>query len=531
MAGRSATDAIVRGRCAISVNDPGHRTPAGWRRVALLDVAELGTGHTPSREHPEYWDGDVAWIGIRDARVHHGGVILDTDQHVTKLGLANSAARLLPANTVCLSRTASVGYVVKMGREMATSQDFVTWTCSEALDPDFLMKALLAEGDDIRRFGEGSTHTTIYFPEVKAFHIDLPPAAEQRRIVAKLEVVTARLARARAELDAIPALVTRHKQRLLSDALSGNLTCNWRADRDQADVGEVLRNIRDLRVQDRRLSKRLAINGGPCGLPPSWAWVSPDELADDAQYSLGIGPFGSNLLQSDYMATGVRLIFVRDIRRGRFDAQGARYVSAEKAVDLSQHTVMGGEVLITKMGDPPGDTALYPSGAGLAVITSDCVKLKPDPRLATAAFLVLAIRADIVKAQLLAITAGVAQQKISLERFRTLALPVPPLEEQAEIARLLGIAFARADCLEAEAARGGALLDRLEASILAKAFKGELVPQDPKDEPASVLLERIKAARNQQAQSRPKRGGKASVPKAPREKAVMTKSRQDEELR
>ena len=219
MAGRAATDAIIRGRCAISVNDPGHALPMGWLRVPLTDIAELGTGHTPSRLHPEYWDGDVAWIGIRDAGEHHGGIIYDTTQHVTELGLANSAARLLSKDTICLSRTASVGYVVKMGRAMATSQDFVTWSCSEVLDPDYLMQALLAEGDDIRRFGEGSTHTTIYFTEVKAFHIDLPPLAEQRRIVARLAALTARIARARAELERIVALGGSNKQVGLIDKL------------------------------------------------------------------------------------------------------------------------------------------------------------------------------------------------------------------------------------------------------------------------------------------------------------------------
>jgi type I restriction enzyme S subunit len=80
---------------------------------------------------------------------------------------------------------------------MATSQDFVTWSCSAKLDPDFLMQALLAEGDGIRRFGEGSTHTTIYFPEVKAFHVALPPLPEQRRIVGKINSITSRSAHLR----------------------------------------------------------------------------------------------------------------------------------------------------------------------------------------------------------------------------------------------------------------------------------------------------------------------------------------------
>lgn len=146
------------------MNHPQTEPPPGWTWVPLLRLARQESGHTPSRGVAAYWNGDIPWIGIRDAGAHHGAVITDTAQHVTQAGLDNSSARLLPAQTVCLSRTASVGYVVVMGRPMATSQDFVTWTCSPAMLPDFLKYALLAEGDDIRRFGKGSTHTTIYFP-------------------------------------------------------------------------------------------------------------------------------------------------------------------------------------------------------------------------------------------------------------------------------------------------------------------------------------------------------------------------------
>jgi type I restriction enzyme S subunit len=109
--------------------------------LPICDVARLESGHTPSRKHPEYWIGKIPWIGIRDVALHDGRVIAETFQHVSQAGLDNSAARLLPKDTVCLSRTASVGYVVMMGKPMATSQDFVNWVCSEALDPEFLMFA------------------------------------------------------------------------------------------------------------------------------------------------------------------------------------------------------------------------------------------------------------------------------------------------------------------------------------------------------------------------------------------------------
>ena len=135
-----------------------------------------------SRKHPEYWGGSVPWVGIKDATENHGRVINDTHQHTNELGIANSSARILPMHTVCLSRTASVGYVVVMGRPMATSQDFVNWVCSEAIDYRFLKYVLLAEREAFLRFASGTTHQTIYFPEVKAFHVCLPPIDEQRAI-------------------------------------------------------------------------------------------------------------------------------------------------------------------------------------------------------------------------------------------------------------------------------------------------------------------------------------------------------------
>jgi type I restriction enzyme, S subunit len=180
--GRPASGGVIPGDFAPSVGRPERPEPPGWRWTALADVARLETGHTPSRKHPEYWGGGVPWIGIKDATENHGRVIADTHQHTNELGIANSSARVLPTYTVCLSRTASVGYVVVMGKPMATSQDFVNWVCSEAIDHRFLKYVLLAEREAFLRFASGTTHQTIYFPEVKAFHVCLPPIEEQRAI-------------------------------------------------------------------------------------------------------------------------------------------------------------------------------------------------------------------------------------------------------------------------------------------------------------------------------------------------------------
>jgi type I restriction enzyme, S subunit len=182
--GREATLRHIPGKLSLAVGMPRTRARKGWRWSALTDLARLESGHTPSRRHPEYWGGSVSWIGIQDARENHGQRITDTFQKTNEVGIANSSARVLPENTVCLSRTASVGYVVVMGRPVATSQDFVNWVCSDKLKPDFLKYLILAEGrEGLLRYASGSVHQTIYFPEVKAFHICYPEPGQQLQIV------------------------------------------------------------------------------------------------------------------------------------------------------------------------------------------------------------------------------------------------------------------------------------------------------------------------------------------------------------
>lgn len=185
--GRAATDAVVPGKFALSVGKPNLPEPAGFRWTPLGELARLESGHTPSRARSDYWDGEIPWIGIRDATENHGLRISDTKQHITDLGLVNSSARLLPAEAVCLSRTASVGYVVIMGRSMATSQDFVNWVCGDGLSPSYLRYLLMAEQDSVKRFAFGSVHQTMYYPDAKALYVCVPSRAEQQAAAQVLE--------------------------------------------------------------------------------------------------------------------------------------------------------------------------------------------------------------------------------------------------------------------------------------------------------------------------------------------------------
>jgi hypothetical protein len=165
---------------------PAKPLRSGWRWRRLTEIARLATGHTPSRKVADYWDGDIPWLQLPDIRAVDGRYVRDTMHKTNQLGIDNSAAVLLPAGTVCLSRTASVGFVTIMGREMATSQDFVNWVCGPDLDPEFLMHLLIASRDYIRGLGSGAVHNTIYFPTVEQFSVCIPGIDEQRRIAEQL---------------------------------------------------------------------------------------------------------------------------------------------------------------------------------------------------------------------------------------------------------------------------------------------------------------------------------------------------------
>lgn len=201
--------------------------PAHWEAARLKYVARLGSGHTPSRQHPEWWkDCTVPWVTtgdvhrFRDDRLE---VLDSTEQLVSRVGIANSSAEIHPSGTVVLSRTASVGFSAIMGSPMATSQDFATWTCGDRLLPEFLLYCLRAMRRDLLcRLAQGSTHQTIYMPDIERIMVPLPPPTEQRAIV---DDIRRRLKPLDELVDAITSQLPKlgeYRRALVTEAVTGN---------------------------------------------------------------------------------------------------------------------------------------------------------------------------------------------------------------------------------------------------------------------------------------------------------------------
>ncbi len=229
---RSVTFLGVTGVLAprVATHDPGlawaRKIRAPWPAVKLKHVARLGTGHTPSRTHLEYWeDCTIPWITtgeVQQVRDDRAEVITETREKISEVGLAHSAAELHSAGTVVLCRTASAGYSAIMGSDMATSQDFATWTCSERLLPRYLLMCLRAMRPDLLgRLAFGSTHKTIYMPDIEGLKIPLPTVEEQREVVDEIDRQLSKIDALAERIERQLGLLAERRQALITAAVTG----------------------------------------------------------------------------------------------------------------------------------------------------------------------------------------------------------------------------------------------------------------------------------------------------------------------
>ncbi len=371
------------------------------------------------------------------------------------------------------------------------------------IDPKYVRYWLIKSEPDLESKGTGTTFSAISKGVVNSHPIPTAPLSEQLRIVDKVESLFAQLDHGEASLRDVQKLLARYRQSVLKAAVTGQLTADWRAENaDRLEPGhDLLERILQARRENwqgrGKYKEPVAADTRDLPeLPEGWVWVSVEQLSSHQPNALCIGPFGSNLKVEDYQDQGVPLVFVRNIRAKDFDGLSPKFVSKEKARELSSHCVFPGDILITKMGEPPGDVCIYPHGRPVAVITADCIRFSVSNVDISAEYLEWAMSSTVVRNQIKKIAKGVAQQKVTLANFKKVAIPLPPIEEQRAIAENVAMQLSREKAIEvscqAELTRSAAL----RQSILKDAFAGKLVPQDPDDEPASELLSRIRAERD-----------------------------------
>lgn len=509
-----------------------YELPKGWVWASLEDISENIVDCLHST--PEFLA--TGKYCIDTTCIEPGKILFNKVRYVSEETYKERTQRLVPkAGDILFAREGTIGtsVVVPSNVELCLGQRMMMFRPSSCILSGYYLWALTSPvfENQWKPKVTGTTSPHVNIRDLKIMLLPIAPLAEQQRIFTKIEELFTQLDAGVELLKKVKAKLKRYRQAVLKAAVEGNLTKEWReANQGELEPSSVLleRILKQRREkwEAEQLAKMKAQGKTPKDdswklkyqepvapdtsdlpdLPNSWCWATPEQLASTKNYSLTIGPFGSNLKVEDYKNEGFPLVFVRNIRSGVFGDENTKYVSFEKARELLAHQVEGGDILITKMGDPPGDACLYPLTKPPAIITADCIKWQLSEIISNQSFFVHTINSRTIQAQILQITKGVAQQKVSLGRFKGISIVLPPLKEQGyiteEIERLFSVIYQLEKTIDTNLKRA----DKLRQTILKQAFEGKIVPQDPNDEPGEKLLERIKAEKaKREADKKPKR--------------------------
>ena len=218
--------------------------PEDWETVLLDSVAQRGSGHTPDKKHPEYWNGRVHWISLADSDSLDKLYISDTKSRITPLGLAHSSAVMHPAGTVVMTRDAGIGKSAIMSASMAVSQHFMAWRCGPRLDNEYLYYWLQIRKPEFERIGNGNTIKTIGLGYFRELIIPLPSLSEQRNIAFALSDIDGHLK----SLDRLLAKKRDLKQAVMQELLAGKTRLpGFGGEWEQALLG-VIAAIRNVKV-------------------------------------------------------------------------------------------------------------------------------------------------------------------------------------------------------------------------------------------------------------------------------------------
>jgi type I restriction enzyme, S subunit len=482
--------------------------PASWLVLPLSEIIQTQKGRKPAQ------------LGIKEAarKIPYINIAAFEGKPIREYAPEQDVPKCEPADTLLVWDGARAGLAGRgVSGYIGSTLARVT---SDLTDPGYLFYFIQAHYGTLNTQTKGVGIPHINPVVLNSLKFGLAPCAEQTRIVEKLEELLSDLEAGVTELKAAQKKLAQYRQSLLKAAVEGALTGEWRkgqvatpSESGAALLARILTERRSRR-QTRQLAKFQAQGKPPPkdwqakypepvaldtaglpALPSGWVWASVEQIASDERYSLSIGPFGSNLKVPDYREEGVPLVFVRNIRSGNYGGIHTKYVTQEKAEELRAHSIAAGDVLITKMGEPPGDADVYPESQPPAVITADCIKVRCWPELMLPHFLKAVINSYIGQRQIEPMTQGVAQKKVSLGRFTSLVVPVPSYTEQIAIMEMVAAADVEAAVLEISISNGLKQSAAQRKNILQAALSGQLVPQDPADEPASALLARIRAER------------------------------------
>lgn len=464
--------------------------PTGWVNVPIGSFARIVGGGTPPSKDPANFakPGEgIPWITPADLSGYRSQTIKSGSRDLTPDGLAACGATLMPAGSVLFSSRAPIGYVAIAANEIATNQGFKSFVLPGGFDPRFTYYQLKHLKPEAEAIATGTTFKELSGAAASKLSFRVAPEREQVIIADKLDALTTQINACTNRLETIPILLKRFRQAVLDAAMSGSFT------------GVASSSTQQKQNKDSVLAARLRAEKGTAKKkvqefllkhPPQ---VSSRDLPDGWIRThvgvIGIVTNGSTPSRGIQEYWNGKIPWVSSGEVANNEISRTRESITEAGFDNSSVRLLPvGSVLLAMIGE--GKTRGQSSLLNIpACINQNVAGVIPVRELIEPKFLWYWFQRQYEATR--TVGNGSGPKALNCERVRELEVFLPPINEQMEIVLRIEALFKFADSIEARHTAAVRQAQRLTALTLAKAFRGELVQQNPQDEPASILLQRI----------------------------------------
>jgi len=456
--------------------------PKGWTECSLGEIIVSKKGKKPKSTIKEFRKGYIPYI-----------LIDEMEGKPIRAYTNDNSVQLIHRNDVLLVWDGSIGKCGS-GIEGAIGSTLVGLSPLGGIPTKFLEYTIKQLTNFIKGTSTGTGLQHINKDFFKICKIVLPPLNEQERIAAKLDKLLSKVETAKTRLDLILQILKRFRQSVLSAAVSGELTKEWRAknsfERNIGDFVETIKRERECFCKsDKEINKFHNSFEYTVNIENKWLEIKAELVCD----FITKGTTPKYLLEKG----DIPFLKVYNIIEDSIDFNyKPQFVDTKTHKGfLKRSIVYPNDILMNIVGPPLGKVAIVTSQFNEWNINQALAIFRPIKSLLPN-YLYYFLKDGSPITQILLDTKGiVGQSNISLEQCRNIMINIPSIEEQKEIVRRVEQLFKFADQIEARYNKAKQYADKLTQSLLAKAFRGELVPQDPNDEPAEKLLERIKSGK------------------------------------
>lgn len=476
--------------------------PDGWVRTTLGEVCDVVSGATPKTSEQSYWGGEISWITPDDLAKNKFKVVSAGRRSLTQEGFDSCSAKMVAPGSVLFSSRAPIGYVAIAGTELCTNQGFKNLIPPAGIDSNFLYWYMVWRAPEVASRASGTTFKEISAKGVSVTEILLPPLDEQRRIAEEIERKISSIRSVFSNVSKVRDKIGRLKGSVLASAVRGELSPGGLMQpQDELTSREISEEgySRTPRRKNSVLPELIKEYETPAG----WSLASLSELSYDFGYGTSV--------KCSHNASGVGVIRIPNVVNGEIDLRDMKYALDESLGLESLHLSPSDLIFVRTNGsrDLIGRSALVRESMGFA-FASYLIRFRLALDVQGAEWVQMVLDSPLWRQRIEGEAASSAgQYNISSKFLSALPIPLPPEGELALIKSFVREIFDKVARVEAVLDDVLRRSERLSQTLLTSAFTGKLVSQNPSDEPASALLERIRAERAAAPKSK---GGRKSKP-------------------